>query len=168
MSNHLHLVLAAEDGFVLSDIIRDYVVNFRKKNGITDEEVTFVGYSHGGNVAIQAAQILHDKYKIDANIITINTPAYTGEKDIENQFNNPGINDMITFWTPEDQVAGGLTGSDHHEDQAENPRNQVISLEPRDEVGGMYSDHFLENVDPNQIKNQMLRSLNQLRKENDY
>jgi hypothetical protein len=145
-------------------LLVDYVINFRKENSITDEEVTLIGYSHGGNVATLAGKILYDKYGIKINLITINTPAYTGKSDIENPLNHPAVNDMITFWTPEDQVAGGLAGSDHHEENAKNPRNQVIPLEPRDEVGGMYSDHFLENVDPNQLKNSDAQKLKPVEK----
>jgi|GEM_PF-6047354 len=98
-------------------------------------------------------KVLYEKYKIKSNLIIINTPAYNGKNDTENPLNNPGINDMITFWTPEDQVAEELAGDDHHQPNAKSPRNQVFSLEDRDEVGGIYNDHFLENVYPKSIKN---------------
>ena len=40
-----------------------------------NEPITLVGYSHGGNVSIQAAQMLNDKFGIKVNLITIGTPS---------------------------------------------------------------------------------------------
>ncbi len=40
-----------------------------------NESVSLIGYSHGGNVSVQAAQMLNDKYGIKVNLITVGTPA---------------------------------------------------------------------------------------------
>ncbi len=35
----------------------NHIIDYRRKNKITDEEITLIGHSHGGNVAIQAARL---------------------------------------------------------------------------------------------------------------
>ncbi|MFM2335370.1 MAG: hypothetical protein RIS91_1373 [Bacteroidota bacterium] len=40
-----------------------------------NESVSLIGYSHGGNVSVQAALMLNDKYGIKVNLITVGTPA---------------------------------------------------------------------------------------------
>lgn len=61
-------------------------------NLMDGESITLVGHSHGGNVAIQAINIIRksldeagDSRKI--NLITISTPSYNGENDPENPSN---------------------------------------------------------------------------------
>jgi RHS repeat-associated protein len=48
-----------------------YVMEHRKEG----EEITLIGHSHGGNVAIQAAKLIYEKTGEKVNIITIATPA---------------------------------------------------------------------------------------------
>ena len=140
-------------------LLVDYVLNFREENYLfgdqgDEEEITLIGYSHGGNVAFLAARILFEEHGLKVNVITINTPAYNKEGDPQNPLENPGINDIITLWTPGDWVSGGLAGGDHtpaNEGNESTPRNRVFELENRNEAKGPYNDHFLENVDPASI-----------------
>jgi len=77
------------------------------------EEITLAGHSHGGNVAIQAADIIYKATGQKVNIITIATPAYNGDQDTENPKNHKGINDHIALWNKIDGVSGGLAGDDN-------------------------------------------------------
>ncbi|MEM9836748.1 MAG: RHS repeat-associated core domain-containing protein [Bacteroidota bacterium] len=59
----------------------------KRRNGLiesgeisADEPITLVGYSHGGNVAIQTAQLLEDELGTEVNLITVSTPAYNGDR----------------------------------------------------------------------------------------
>jgi hypothetical protein len=76
------------------------------KNGkISDQEpITLVGYSHGGNVAIQAAEMLKEKYDARVNLITLSTPAYTGKGDAENPTQNDNIHQHYQFVHQNDEV----------------------------------------------------------------
>lgn len=75
--------------------LSSHVINTRNElisNGtITkDEPITLIGYSHGGNVSIQAIDIISEKLGIKINLITVSTPAYeTGES-----LNNAGLNGL--------------------------------------------------------------------------
>ncbi|HBG69435.1 MAG: hypothetical protein A2W93_15335 [Bacteroidetes bacterium GWF2_43_63] len=74
-----------------------------------NEPVTLIGYSHGGNVAIQAAGFL-SSIGINVNLITVATPAYNGKNDSENPANHPGIKNHYSFVHIDDPVqtfAGG-------------------------------------------------------------
>jgi RHS repeat-associated protein len=74
-----------------------YVLQTRTQN----EPITLIGHSHGGNVAIEAANILirdHGVDPKDINIIALNTPA---EDDIELQNENV---DMFAISCPTDLV----------------------------------------------------------------
>jgi RHS repeat-associated protein len=53
-------------------------------NAISDSEpITLIGYSHGGNVAIQAAKMLFDEYGVQVNLVTISTPAKNSKFDTD-------------------------------------------------------------------------------------
>lgn len=87
----------------------DHIVQVRTdliKNGkITDKEpITLVGYSHGGNVSIQAAEMLKDQYDARVNLITLSTPAYNDKNDPENPAANNRINQHYQFVHSNDQV----------------------------------------------------------------
>ena len=82
-----------------------------KKIDPEKEGVTLIGYSHGGNVAIQAASILYEKYGIKVNLITVGTPAYTESGDTENPAGNPGVFQHMQIVHQKDPVAnlaGGI------------------------------------------------------------
>ncbi len=96
------------------------LVKYILDNNNSDEDITIIGVSHGGNVAIQASKILGDLgFKV--NLITLNTPEETDEPRLlgdnfaftnswENPLvNNEGINDFIQFTTDGDFVAKGLS-----------------------------------------------------------
>lgn len=81
---------------------------------VNEIEIVLVGHSHGGNVAIQAADIIYRMSGQKVNIITIATPAYNGNLDVENPKNHKGINDHIALWNDIDGVSGGLAGDDYY------------------------------------------------------
>lgn len=122
-----------------------HVMNYRKVNNITNEEITLIGHSHGGNIAIQAAAKLNDLYGIQVNIITINTPAFNGQGDRENPDGNPGINDMISFNTDGDGVAGQIApGSDDSYNETEGTPVRNYELQPLE--SGPFDAHALNSV----------------------
>jgi hypothetical protein len=98
-----------------------------KKGEISESEpVSLVGYSHGGNVAIQAIKILKDKYNIKVNLLTISTPAYnedvynvapsgipapTMAPNPENPADNDGINAHTHIVHEKDHVVDIAGGS---------------------------------------------------------
>jgi len=81
---------------------------------VKGEEITLIGHSHGGNVSIQAADIIYNITGQKVNIITIGTPAYNGTDDKENPKNHVGINDHKALWNNIDGVSGGLAGDDNY------------------------------------------------------
>lgn len=62
------------------------VVLFQLKRYIPGQPVTILGYSHGGNVAIQAAPIVRDILgpDVEINLVTLFTPAYNSGATKEN------------------------------------------------------------------------------------
>jgi hypothetical protein len=91
-----------------------------------DEPITFITHSHGGNVAIQAANMIYNKYKVQSDIIAIAVPAYSGEKDIENPENAKGVRRLINIWNKDDGVSGGLAGNDFYPAR---PNSKVHTIE---------------------------------------
>lgn len=104
----------------------EHVMTYRRVHGIDsyndkgelvkmgNEPITFITHSHGGNVAIQAANMIFDKYKVQSDIIAIAVPAYTGKNDIENPANARGVRKLIDIWNQIDGVSGGLAGSNYY------------------------------------------------------
>lgn len=135
------------------------LVEYIKQNNVKGEDVTLIGVSHGGNVAIQAAGILGEG-GIKVNVITVNTPAENNPKDVENPNSIEGINDMIQITTEGDWVAGGLSTEDRtynkkpttHERQELELKNNAKWYQPM-------KIHGTENVDTKQIRNSNLRKL---------
>jgi hypothetical protein len=71
---------------------RDFADHVLNNLSNLDENITLIGHSHGGNVAIQAVDLIREGLKdrnIDKkiNLITIATPAYNGIDDPENPAN---------------------------------------------------------------------------------
>lgn len=130
-----------------------HVMDYRKANKIADEEITLIGHSHGGNVAIQAAQMLHDKYGIQVNVINFNTPAYNDPLSSENPAYNSGINSLRHFYTKQDGVAGGLAGDDKYTDGNLTPvfDGKNIELKNPKEKGWLKS-HYQENINSSELK----------------
>ncbi len=76
---------------------------------VKNEPITLVGYSHGGNVAIQAADKIFELTGIKVNIITVATPAYN-DKSVEDPTTHEGISRHIHLFSEADGVdamAGG-------------------------------------------------------------
>jgi RHS repeat-associated protein len=91
------------------------LANFVIKNRVKGEEITLVGHSHGGNVAIQASKYIKKMTGEKVNIITIATPAFNRKQDIENpETQKANINDHIAIWNNVDGVSGGLAGDDKY------------------------------------------------------
>ena len=86
------------------------LVDYIKINHKVGEEITLIGVSHGGNVSIQAAEMLASEgYKV--NIITLNTTSFSNvEGDSENPNGNLGINDIIDIRTENDIISGLVRG----------------------------------------------------------
>lgn len=115
-----------------------YIVQKRlsmiKNNEITEDEViSIIGYSHGGNVAIQAARKL-GKLGIEVNLVTLSTPAYNtdgydaygGGFDSEDPRNSKdGINAHIQIVHEKDDVVNIATGTEKYNNA--NSKNHVIS-----------------------------------------
>lgn len=53
----------------------ELLVKYVTTNHVKGEPITLIGYSHGGNVALQAAPMIYKQLGVKVNIITINTPA---------------------------------------------------------------------------------------------
>ena len=99
---------------------------------VKGEEITLIGHSHGGNVAIQAADIIFKETGQKVNIITISAPAFNGGQDKENPKNHKGINDHIALWNNIDGVSGGFAGDDKF-------TNSPITTNVEINVGGDYT-----------------------------
>ena len=110
------------------------------KNRVKGEEITLIGHSHGGNVAIQAAKLIQEQTGEKVNIISVATPAYNGKGDVENPKTQKGsINDHIAIWNKIDGVSGGLAGDDNYSNSsvtnnAEVNVNQFYRHETTEEV----------------------------------
>ena len=89
----------------------------------SDEGITLIGYSHGGNVAIQASKMLNRKFGTQVNLITLSTPAYNTANDEDAR--NPGIFRHIQIVHKNDNVvnlAGAVETFDNFR-----TKNYVIS-----------------------------------------
>jgi len=79
-----------EDRAIAASALAKFVLE--NSNHTQEENITLLAHSHGGNVAIQAIDLIrnglekNDKSK-HINIITIDTPAYNGKNDPENPIN---------------------------------------------------------------------------------
>ena len=129
----------------------EHIITFREASDIYDEEITLIGYSHGGNVSIQAADILNKEYGIKVNVVTINTPAFNNDNHPENPAYNEGINDMIDFRSKGDRVTGRFSGADQWVDRPKGFKIKSYQLTPIESFG--LKPHYLENVQPSQIQN---------------
>jgi hypothetical protein len=120
----------------------------------TEQKITLIGYSHRGNVAIQAARMLWDQYQISVDIVNFNTPAYNDFNDPENPEQNFGIDNFAHFYTKGDAVAGPLApGSD-------DSYARVMGNHQLTETGewtilfGWLTNHFMANVNTKEVKKQ--------------
>ena len=99
---------------ISADELVKYVVDTRKQlmtDGKIkgDEPITLFGYSHGGNIAIQAAEEIYKQTGVKVQIITYATPAYN-DGSTEDPAAQDGISKHIHFYSEGDGVdvlAGG-------------------------------------------------------------
>jgi RHS repeat-associated protein len=92
------------DRAVVAKDLALYVIKNRKP----DEEITLIGHSHGGNVAIQAAKIIYELTGEKVNIITIATPSYNDASKEDPSSSKDAINDMISLHSDNDLVQVSL------------------------------------------------------------
>jgi RHS repeat-associated protein len=150
----------------LSSIVNDKInrayaandlVNHILKNRKEGEEITLIGHSHGGNVAIQAAKLLNEVTGEKVNIITISTPAYNGENDPENPNNTEGqksINDMVNLRSENDPVQGGLAGEDTYNKSSNNRKQYIVPTR----LKGIDA-HSFDIKDPNALEKRIKGNL---------
>ena len=125
------------DRYKAAQSLAEYVIANHKDG----EEITLAGHSHGGNVAIQAADIIYKKTGQKVNIVTIATPAYNGDKDAENPKNHKGINDHIALWNIIDGVSGGAAGDDNYTNSPKT-RNVEINVDQYYKTRNVRRDRF--------------------------
>ena len=144
-----------------------HIVKMRRemlmKKTITESEpITLIGYSHGGNVSLQAIKTLNQKYGIKVNLITLSTPAYNRGSadnwrgDPENPKGNSGINQHIQIVHENDNVVDLAGGTETYTNPGTN--NYVIKEKDIPLTGGIEShtevyktplySKFLEGVKP--------------------
>ncbi|MDH5609353.1 MAG: hypothetical protein OEY56_07720 [Cyclobacteriaceae bacterium] len=113
-----------------------------------EQHITLIGHSHGGNVAIQAAKLLWEKYHISVEIVNFNTPAYNEQFDAENPNDNWGIDRLTHFYTVQDGVAGGLAGSDKYNA----PSGNVANIQLNNPLQtGLFTAHYMDNVNRDEV-----------------
>ncbi|MBW7891902.1 MAG: hypothetical protein H3C48_12960, partial [Chitinophagaceae bacterium] len=130
-----------------------HIMDYRKTNNITDEEITLVGHSHGRNVTIQAAKLLSEEYGIKVSIINFNTRAWnSGGENRENPAYNPGIFSLRHFWTKQDGVAGGLAGDNKYTQDNLTPMFDGKNIELKKPLKkGWLQSHFIENINEQEL-----------------
>ena len=133
------------------------LLSFIESTYNSGEEITLIGVSDGGNVAIQTAGLLHEKYGIQVNVITLNTPGAFGYNHPENPNNQPGINDLIEISTHGDFVVSKLGGAGQNPGMKENWEELMINSLEQDPNSPQI--HATQNVDVEQIKNSHLSKL---------
>ena len=99
--------------------LAEHVIRYRDSN----QSLTLIGHSHGGNVAIVAANILKEEHEIDVdNVLTINTPVR--EYQLSNSVTSRHFN---VFHTGDPVQANG--GNDHViPDRIERDGNTLIPI----------------------------------------
>jgi len=160
------------------------LANYVIANRVKGEEITLVGHSHGGNVAIQAAKLIYEKTGEKVNIITIATPAYNKKGDIENpETQKAYINDHIALWNKVDGVSGGLAGDDFYKNstittnvelnvdkyyvyytKTPTRTNRNAKVKQEDTIGAHGADVEHPEVIEEAIKNKTLRKLKPIAK----
>lgn len=164
-----NLLNTYDDRKIAAQMLADYVL----KNRVEGEEITLIGYSHGGNVSIQAARILNENDPtLKVNLITLNTPVEPAKSaffninsitDNDEDPNTNAINDHFHFWTKNDAVAGGLSGGDYyHIGNDGKTTNYMLNDKDLDDDDLWYDPfdpHYLENVNPAEVDSKFERKL---------
>lgn len=126
------------------------------ENRNLDEEITLVGHSHGGNVAILAAKIIYESTGEKVNLITVATPVYEQGKggkekaeDPDNPINSRAINDHIHLSNKKDKVSGVWAGKKSRKYSNKTTRQYEINSK---EGGHSFVNQALEEVEKLDIK----------------
>lgn len=134
--------------------LASYVVNQRasliKSGKISNSEpITLVGYSHGGNVGIQAADIIYEATGLKVNLITVSTPAYktdsslegSGLAGLEDPNKKTSINSHIQVVHKNDDVVNLAQGNETYStnNSAHPVKNYVIPEQEVNLSGGIES-----------------------------
>jgi RHS repeat-associated protein len=121
-----------------------------------DEPITLIGYSHGGNVSIQASRYL-GALGIKVNLITLATPTYNDIEDVENPATSSGINEHFSFVHIDDPVQGfagggrfywnGKTWNFGLTDKDMEATGSLVQWEPHQELPGSDAfEKYLEGI----------------------
>lgn len=111
-----------------------------------DEPITLFGYSHGGNVAILAADEIYKQTGVKVQLITYATPAYNGGSN-EDPASHSSISKHIHFYSEGDWVDGLASGSETYDNgitanykipESVIPHNGGIDT--HEEMGSKYSN----------------------------
>ena len=96
-----------------------------KNKEITENEpITLVGYSHGGNVSIQATKIIEKKTGVKVNLVSVATPAYN-DNSSEDPQKNTSIKRHIHIYSTADGV-DGIAGGDEEYNSTTHTKNLSI------------------------------------------
>lgn len=87
-----------------------------------------VGYSHGGNVSIQAAEQIEKLTGQKVQLITYATPAYN-DASIEDPATNKSITKHVHIYSDGDYVQGGLAGEETYNN------GNTINYKLKEEMG---------------------------------
>jgi len=135
------------------------LVDFVMKNRKKGEEITLIGHSHGGNVAVQAAKMIYEKTGEKVNLITIATPTY--QDDAKQLSENPGtkpgskaINDHIHIYNTTDGVQGGFAGKETYVNSPETT-NYKIDVSSKYKSYEWLDAHSFDVGHPELIEQQM-------------
>jgi len=116
-------------------IVKERMAMIKNREITEDEAISLIGYSHGGNVAIQAARKL-GKHGVKVNLVTLSTPAYntngndaySGGMDSEDPRSSAdGINAHIQVVHQKDDVVNIATGEETYNNGK--TKNYVITNE---------------------------------------
>ena len=158
-----------KDREIAAKMLVDHILNVRQEKidagEITsDEEITLIGFSAGGLVALQAAEMLAEQeYKV--NIVTVNTTAMRDENSSEHPKGNKGINDMLIIKTKGDKLTGTLKGGEWEYEEGSVPENfQQQEVESNAKNGLL--KHFAKEINIESVKNSGAERLDPVPKEN--
>jgi RHS repeat-associated protein len=146
------------------------LVNYIMANRIKGEDITLIGHSHGGNVAIQAAPLLKaalnsiGEKDVKINVITVATPAVNNPNSSENPemankiFPSLGkaIDNHIHIYNVQDKVQTELANavdSENYDRNYKNKDTQNIRIDVLDYYEGVTIDaHGVDKDKPEVIK----------------
>ena len=158
-----------DDREIAAKMLVDHILTVRQEKidagEITsDEEITLIGFSAGGLVALQAAEMLAEQdYKV--NIVTVNTTAMRDENSSEHPKGNEGINDMLIIKTKGDKLTGTLKGGEWEYEEGSVPEKfEQIEVESNAKNGLL--KHFAKDINIDSVINSGAERLDSVPKEN--